>query len=139
MERHCHKEIVELHQFFQQWFNGELAPSDNHFKRVSQVLGNNFTIITPDGTLVERLPLLNGLRAAHGAHHNMRIWIKNVRVHREEGNILLATYEEWQQEAEVLTVRLSSVVFCKKTGNPHNLVWLHVHETWLPKNGHSKG
>ncbi len=51
--------------------------------------------------------------------------------------IVLATYEEWQKGAlnskPPNNGRVSSAVFLKDRSRPNGLMWLHVHETWLPE------
>ena len=138
METRCRREIVELHQFFEDWFNAALAPTDESFGRFASVIADDFVMVTPGGSLVERAPLVAGLRASHGRWRGQepvgRIWIENVRVHRilEGGDLAIATYEEWQEIAgEEIRGRLSTVVLRVKEWAPNGLEWLHVHETWL--------
>ena len=132
MENRCQQEIVELHQFFQDWFTGVLLADDAAFARFSQVLGDTFIIISPDGRALSRNPLLESLRGMHGAHKGQRIWIENVQLRHQADNLALVTYEEWQEVAENKTGRLSTVLFQVKPDTPNGLEWLHVHETWLP-------
>jgi hypothetical protein len=131
MDERCHTEIIELHDFFQQWLTGFLARDDDAFRRVSRVLGEGFVLITPDGTREERAPLLDRLRAAHDTRRDLRMWIEGFRVHHREGDLLIATYEEWQETGGATTARLSTAVFRAKEGVPHGVEWLHVHETWM--------
>ena len=133
MKDRCRTEVVELHQFFQQWLSGSLTRTDATFGRVAQALGSGFTLITPDGVLVEREALLHSLREAHGTRPDLQIGIKEFRVHHREGKILVATYLEWQQSAGSLTVRLSTAIFRETDDRPNNLQWLHVHDTWVSK------
>ncbi|MGB0388742.1 MAG: DUF4440 domain-containing protein [Ardenticatenaceae bacterium] len=131
IERRCEREIVELHEFFEQWFTGKGSGGAESFARVAGALGDGFVIIFPDGKLVGREALLAGLREGYGRRSNFRIWIKNVRLHHHEGEVAVATYEEWQESTEGITARLSTVVFREKAGNANQLEWRHVHETWL--------
>jgi hypothetical protein len=124
-------EIVELHQFFQDWYNNILSPSPANFARCEKVLADSFTIIFPNGEKVSCKPLLEGLRSAHHSRTNMRIWIENIQVLYQLGELILATYEEWQEIEGKVTIRVSSVLFRKVPDTPNNLLWLHVHETWL--------
>jgi hypothetical protein len=133
MKDRCQKEIVELHQFFQDWFTRALPASDESFARVAGVLSEDFVLIGPDGTLTEQAPLREGLRAGYGSRPHFRIWIENYRFHWQKGQVGLATYEEWQELAGGITTRLSTALFREKEGNPNGLEWLHVHETWLEK------
>lgn len=124
-------EIVQLHQFFQDWYNNILAPTDESFSRCSDVLAHDFSIIFPSGSIVQCQPLLEGLRNAHNSRNDMRIWIKNVRILHNLGDVILANYEEWQEIEGKVTARLSSVLFRETQSTPNGVQWLHVHETWI--------
>lgn len=133
MENRCQKEIVELHQFFQDWFNGHRQPTEENFARVADVLNDEFIYIDPGGRLTEYAALMGRLRRAANTRRNFKIWIENFRFHRQEGDLALATYEEWQEDAGATSVRLSTVLFREKANTPNRLEWLHVHETWLER------
>ena len=124
-------EIIELHKFFQDWYNNQLAPTDENFARCADVLAPDFSIIFPNGKRILRGPLLNGLRRAHNTHTGMRIWIKNIQELHQIGDLIIATYEEWQEVEGKVTARLSSVLFQKSDSTSNGLLWLHVHETWI--------
>jgi len=137
MENRVQTEIVALHQFFQGWFTGMLPQTADAFARVADVLHADFAIISPAGKLTARDPLLAGLHDVYGRRTQFRIWIENVRLHHHVDDVLVATYEEWQQDASQTTARLSTVIFHTKLGLPNGLQWLHVHETWLDAAGAS--
>jgi hypothetical protein len=125
------KEIVELHEFFQGWLGGGMAPTEEEFYRLEEVLAEGFTLITPDGRHLERDPLLQGLRESAGARSGVRIWIEEPHLHHEGKTLLIASYQEWQQEKGSPRARVSTVVFRPKKALPNGVEWLHVHETWL--------
>lgn len=124
-------EIIELHQFFQDWYNNQLSPTNENFARCADVLDPDFSIIFPSGDKVLYQTLLDRLHNAHNSHTAMRIWIENIEVLHQVGDLILATYEEWQEIEGVVTSRLSSVFFKKVSSTPNGLRWLHVHETWI--------
>ena len=126
-------EIIELHQFFQDWYNNQLPLTDENFSRCASVLAPEFTIIFPSGENVLYQPLLERLHKAHGTHNVIRIWIENIQVLYHFDDLALATYEEWQRIENKVTVRLSSVLFKANEPTPNGLLWLHVHETWINK------
>jgi len=128
---HIEAEIIQLHQFFQDWFNGEIEPSEENFSRLSDVLADSFKLVSPDGQVLQRKPLLDGLEQAHNTRRGMRIWIEDMRVLHWFDELVLAIYQEWQQIEGKTTSRLSSVLFVRKPGTPNGLEWLHVHETWM--------
>ena len=124
-------EILELHQFFQDWYNNQLSPTDENFARCMKVLHPNFRIIFPSGDQVQYQTLLEILRNSHGSRKNMRIWITCIQVLHQIGDLVLATYEEWQEIDDQVNSRLSTVLFQKAPTTPNGLRWLHVHETWI--------
>ena len=126
-----HHEIVELHQFFVDWFTGKLSHSESGFARFAEVIADGFTIISPQGVMTERDSLLKSLYNAYDQQPGIRIWIENVQLRHRDGNILVVTYEEWQAVNDKQTSRLSTVVFREKVDVPNDLEWLHVHETWM--------
>lgn len=129
----CKAEICELHDFFQAWFTGMQANTDEHFARFAAVMAEGFAIINPSGKLTERPALLTGLRAAHGRQPGIRIWTQNHQLRHQVGDLALLTYEEWQQSVAGTTARLSTVLFQTQVGAPNGVVWLHVQETWLQR------
>jgi len=133
LEQRCRREVVELHQFFQDWYNGDIPPTGENFTRLANVLSDDFVIIGPDGEATPRAPLVSGLRQAHNSRTGFEIKIEQFRFHWQVGDIALATYQEWQSghQSKKRSGRLSTVIFKKQPETPNGLAWLHVHETWL--------
>lgn len=134
MEAKCKQEIIELHQFFQDWFRSKLEDSDHEFNRFARVLAQEFTMIAPSGSLNHREAILGMVRHGHGSwrERNGRIWIENVVTRWQDADMCLVTYEEWQENDELVTARLSTVLFRERFDTPHGVEWVHLHETWLP-------
>ena len=128
---HCTAEIQRLHDFFQAWFTGTIPESDESFQDFTRVMDPNFAIIGPNGVMTTLPALTTGLRTAYGKQPDIRIWTQNHRFHQQWGEIMLCTYEEWQESTKETTARLSSVLFRRDDAAPHQLCWCHVHETWL--------
>ncbi len=135
MNKRCRNEVIELHQFFQDWFSGRLENSDRIFQRISKTLSEDFQIVGPSGTLTPRDRLLDGLRRSYASMkgRKFRIWIENYQARPIGEGLWLITYEEWQEDEKERKGRLSSAVFRGKPGNPNHVEWLHVHEVWLPE------
>ena len=127
----CEAEIQRLHDFFQDWFTGAVAESDAQFQRFAAVMDPAFVIIGPNGVLTALPALTKGLRGAHGKQPAIRIWTKHHQLRQQVGDVVLCTYEEWQETADGTTARLSSALFRTVHAAPHGVVWLHVHETWI--------
>ena len=124
-------EIIELHQFFQDWYNIDSKSTVKSFERCKDVLDTNFSIISPSGVHVFREQLLQNIMKAHNTLTDMRIWIRNIQIQHQVDKMILATYEEWQEISCHTTSRLSSVLFHDIGIHPDGLLWLHVHETWI--------
>ena len=124
-------EIVRLHDFFVDWFTAVLPNTEEAFAQFGDSMAPSFTIIPPSGQTNSRDEILDRLKNAHGRIPNIRIWIENVEIHQQHGDITIVTYEEWQETEGNITSRLSTVVFKDDAEAPNQLVWLHVHETWL--------
>ncbi len=125
-------EVEELHEFFVGWFAGTL-PADSLDEVVRNRMDRGFAIVPPSGNLLTCDVLTEGLRQAYGSNPRFRIEIRDVRLRHVSDDWVLATYEEWQRHAKASTppdnARLSTVLF----GRSNPLKWLHVHETWLPR------
>lgn len=126
------REIVQLHEFFAGWLGGTLAATPDAFARFDRVIAPSFCIVSPDGEIVTREPLLVSIRDGHGSRPGLEIDVRDVRIRRDEAPWVLATYEEWQREPDSAeTARLSSVLLRRRHGLPQGLEWHHVHETWI--------
>lgn len=137
MANRAEKEVVDLHQFFEDWFNGKLDNNETEFDRFDAVMAADFEIINPAGVSSSRAGIIDRLQGSHGfqsgATEPMRIWIENVRSRALSGELHLVTYEEWQETEGVTRGRLSTAIFSNKAGTPNGVQWHHVHETWLPE------
>jgi len=130
-ERHAECEVIELHEFFEQWYRAELKPEA--FGRFERALAEGFVIVNPSSSMLPRDAILEAVHAARGSDASARIRIENFVVRRREGDLLIATYEERQQlDGEPERARLSTVVLRADDSAPNGWVWLHVHETWMP-------
>lgn len=136
MEVRCQEEVHELHQFFQDWFNAVLPPTEDAFQRFESVMAERFLIISPEGVLTEREELVDRLRDAHGIWRQNsqpgRIWIENLQVRHVVGAQAMVLYEEWQEIEGEVRGRLSTAILQGLEGTPNGVEWLHVHEVWMP-------
>lgn len=137
MDRRCQQEVHELHQFFEDWFNAVLPPTEDVFRRFEAVMEDRFMIISPNGERTERAELVERLRAAHGIWRQNtepgRIWIENLQVRHTVGTQAMVVYEEWQEIEGEARGRLSTALFERREGTPNGVEWLHVHEVWMPE------
>lgn len=124
------KEVVDLHQFFEDWFGGRIAPTEENFRRFSGVHPASFQLVSPDGNTLDAGPLVERLRKAHNTRPGFRLWIEKAVQRPLSTELCLVTYEEWQESDGHVTARVSSATLQRREGAPNGLEWLHVHETW---------
>lgn len=136
MEKLCEKEVIDLHQFFAQWFRAEIENTDEEFSRLEKALNPKFILIVPTGEVQSREKLLQQLKAGYASRKDdekeYRLWVKNIQCRLVEGNLCLVTYEEWGDVNGKITARLSSALFRKKPEAINGVEWVHVHEVYIP-------
>ncbi len=127
-------EVIRLHDFFVEWMTGAVDQTDEVFEQFSKSMSDDFYIVAPSGQLTQRENLIAGLYSTYNKRSNFRIWIENVVVRQSLDNVIVATYEEWQEfkDSNEVTARLSTVVFTIDERVPNQLLWRCVHETGLP-------
>ena len=125
------REIVELHQFFEDWFCGRVELSEECFARFTSVTAEEFHLISPSGVMIDRSQALPWIWEMHGTRPTTRMWVDKVQVISRCTGCRVAVYEEWQESPDERTVRLSSALLEDDADAPNGLRWLHVHETWI--------
>lgn len=135
LEDRCREEVLDLHQFFADWFNAELANDETTFERLTQALAEDFEIIGPDGRLTTRRDLLPILARSHGGRQELdfSIEIKRPKARKISDELCLVTYEEWQSSNQGNRAWRSTALLRRQDDAPGGVVWLHVHETYLPE------
>lgn len=136
MIEQCRQEVDQLHQFFEDWFNGNIQNGDDTFGRFAKVLGEDFRIISPNANVTPKSELAVGLKSAYGIwtskEPGWHIYIKNFEGRTLGQGICLVTYEEWQGPSiEDTQKRRSSALFRSNEEKPLGVEWVHVHETWM--------
>jgi len=125
------KGIVDLHDFFTEWFNGTVE-RDQLEPRFLSRLDENAVFIPPEGQIMTVDMLKGGFDHGYGTNKDFHTQIRDVTIRHEFGELVMATYTEWQtgaaMSAEKKNARLSSVLM--KMTDP--VTWLHIQETWLP-------
>jgi len=127
----CLAEIEELHRFFQHWL-GDATADPVEFARFEAVSAPDFMMVTPEGAVLDRATVIDGLRQARGAHSDaadpFRIEIRNAALRIVlPGGFRLCTYDEWQRVRGVERTRRSTALL-EVQGD--RVLWRHLHETW---------
>lgn len=132
LESQVRQDIVELHEFFVGWYNGEL-PHSAYASEFEARLDPAFTIVMPSGVELDLPSLSVAMKASLGQKPGFRIEIRNVRLKHVAGTTVVATYEEWQRNSGNEPGRGSGRFSTVVMERVDSLKWLHVHETWLPQ------
>lgn len=131
------REIEDMHALFVDWVGGTAAETalDDRFVTA---MDEGLTFVSPEGREQNRDDLTAGLRAAYGANPAFRIAIRDVKILRKIGELMLVSYTEWQRGtsgARAENGRISTLLISRAA--PFR--WLHVHETWLPEDVQDAG
>ena len=151
------KEVHRLHNTFVDWFTCQIDNNESNFNRIEKSMDVSFHIINPQGICTNRQPLLDSLKNAYGCRkgETFEIECKNLQLlyslysssssSDKDGSTgsgsavadttYLVTYEEWHTMGTVKTARITSALFKYDPELPHQLKWVHVHETWMPVKG----
>lgn len=129
----CRTEVLELHAFFQQWFNGQVPRSPVSVRRALGAMAPSFTLIAPDGGELNREKLALLLRDGWSAQRDMIIEVRHLAPVWVGDGAALLDYEEWQCAGGNWQGRKSTALLRTDDDAPNGVVWVHVHETWLPK------
>ena len=136
METRCEQEVRGFHAFLRDWLAGAVPRTAESFARFAGVMDDGLEVISPLGTVTGRDALVDEFESLHGQlaadADEFEIWIENFRCRWAEGDHAAVTYEEWHRRRGAESARLSTALFRRAEGTPSGVVWLHVHETWLP-------
>jgi len=136
MEAQCEQEVRGFHAFLRDWLAGAVPRTAESFTRFAGVMDDGLEVISPLGTVTGRDALVDEFESLHGQlaadADEFEIWIENFRCRWAEGDHAVVTYGEWHRRRGAESARLSTALFRRAEGTPSGVVWLHVHETWLP-------
>ncbi|MEL6235503.1 MAG: hypothetical protein AAFR46_13960 [Pseudomonadota bacterium] len=139
----CIAETERLHVVLEAWLVGAVPKTDAAFLPFSAALAPELEVISPNGTRTAHAALVEEFYGIHGALAEDRaifsIRVENATAREIAPGLGLATYEEWHERGEELSARLTTVLMRAAPDAPGGVVWLHVHETWLPGRAPSAG
>ena len=132
----CHREIVELHAFFQDWFNGTIPESGSAFDQFTAGMAESFTMRMPGGERFDHDSIIERVRGAYGYAREsgpVKIWIENIRTVESGEDRAVIEYEEWQTDSPAAPPRgrRSVATFETDANVPNGVAWVDLHEEWL--------
>ncbi len=125
-------EVIELHKFFEGWYSGEIPRTDENFTRLTDVIAEDFQLITATGVTVNKALLTTLMKSSHGTKQNLNKRIENIRLRAQDNNLCLLTYEEYGNTEGGEKKVLTSAVLRRAPEKRNRLEWLHVHEVNVP-------
>ncbi len=132
----CAREVLEVHRLIEDWFLGAIPKTEEALARFTSVMAPELTVVMPGGRVVDRDGLIARLLELHGWWSDStppgRIHIERLRCDLRSGDLVVATYEEWQRHHDVARGRVATAVLRALGGAPNGLAWVRLHETWLP-------
>lgn len=123
------KEIEDLHAAFARW----MGTGEDVFARFESSFTPGFSMVGPSGARLDRAGVLAMLRDRRGAFGPaFGIEIRNPIELAAGPGFLAVGYDEIQTNRPGPLARRASAGFVPAPAAPNGLVWLFVHETWLP-------
>ena len=120
------REAVELHAHFVEVFTGR----SRDFSRCERAFSPRLEMVTPEGRLVTRAQILEGLKRAT-ARADFRITIHDIApIAEDAGSVLLRYIEEQYRDGET-TRRMSIALFETASDAPLGVTWRYLQETWI--------
>lgn len=120
-------EVIRLHRFFDDWFEGRSGLTIGEF---ADAMDPQFTIVGPDGEVLERDAIITAVREAFGKG-GVRITVGEFKVFERNGYVV-CRYNEVHTAPDETTTRISTVVMEPDPDTPGGYRWITVHETWAP-------
>lgn len=118
------EEVRRLHAFFDDWFSGR---SGLAIEELSEALDEDFTIVSPHGTISTRNETVTAVEDKFGAI-DVVITVENLHA-RRIGDTYLCRYDEIHDVAGERSRRVSTAVLVPDESSPGGLRWISVHET----------
>lgn len=125
-------EVIELHEFFESWYNGGIARSEENFSRLTNVLADDFQLITATGFTVNKALLVTLMKGGYGTKQDLNMRIEKISQRAQGENLCVLTYEEYGNTEGGLKKVLVSAVLRRAPEKRNGLEWLHVHEVSVP-------
>jgi hypothetical protein len=125
-------EVVALHGFLQNWFNGVLPKTRGTFTRLASAWPPAFALLAPNGELRSSTELLQQTFEEHGAYPQLRIQVRNAAVRlRLSEDLCVISYQEWHTDITSVEGRACSAILDLSSRDPEGPLWLYLHESSL--------
>jgi hypothetical protein len=121
-------EIIELHDFFEDYFLGKTSS----LARAETAFGPKFTFVGPNAETRNRASVIQMLADGHAHTQDLTITTTDHHLLLETPEAIVATYIEHHEHNEGQpNHRLTTVVFVPDPNAPNGLLWHRAQETWV--------
>lgn len=143
----CAKEVIDLHQYFQDWFRGDIPNSPENQQRFSNSFDRQCELVTPNGQIDGFTDINQRFLAAYKKFPDAKIWTSGFVPILVSDDRVLVKYKEWRQIDGVTNLRVTTCLFTRDDGlkegasegvseglahsAPNGVKWFYIHETWL--------
>lgn len=121
------KEIIEFHDYIEQWFHGQENEPDALQKKLLSGFSSDFTLLNGNGDTLSLSALSDWLPAVYGKFPDRIVKLENITITHTESHGL-ASYTEIQITGDTITRRQSSATFLLYE---EKALWLHLIERWI--------
>jgi hypothetical protein len=118
-------EVVRLHRFFDDWYNGLPGLTIAQFE---DAMDRRFTIVTPDGDILSHPSIVAAVENGFGKG-GITIAVENFHVD-DLGTAAVCRYDEIHETPKEVTRRISTAVMVIDQSTRGGYRWISVHETW---------
>ena len=127
------KEVLSLHRFLENWYNGKVENSDRQLERFAGVLAPGFQAIVPGGTVKNPGIAVDALHRGHGLWRGTdgklgKLRIENLEVRFRTSAAVVVSYDEWHEFHGSRRGFRSTAVLQLHWGQA-GVEWLHIHRS----------
>lgn len=133
------REIADMHQALQDWYNGSVPNDEKTFSRLADVLARGFTGIDADGRTIHQKGYLQKLRGEYGRWQvtsgepgQGKITVKNVRARLVNGPLAVFIFQVVEEASGKTEITQRSALFQLHHGLPNGVEWYHLQSTRMP-------
>lgn len=125
------REIVTLHEFFVDWYDGALPESA--FARMEEAMAADLEMVSPGSGRLDRQAVLDHVRGGYDRDEpaDFEIDIRNVSLIEATAEGAMVQYEEWQRIDGEWEGRVSVALLRENEEAPEGLTWAYVQSTML--------
>jgi hypothetical protein len=120
-------EVIRLHRFFEDWYNGLPDPTIAEF---TDAMDPQFTIVTPEGNVLDHSSIVAAVENGFGKG-GITITVEDFHV-EYLGTAVVCRYHEIQETPRAVTRRIATAVMVIDQATPGGYRWISVHETLAP-------